>query len=92
MQINKTNVFARSAKRLHKNQAISLEDCIERICANPMLGEDKKGDCLGVKVYKFHMLDQLTLLAYKYNEAREEIILLAVGSHDNFYRNLKKQL
>lgn len=92
MQINKTNIFARSAKRLHKNQAIILETYIEKICANPTIGEDKKGDCLGVKVYKFRMLDQLTLLAYKYNESQEEIILLDVGSHENFYRNLKKHL
>jgi len=55
-------------------------------------GENKKGDCLGVKVYRFYMTDQLTLLAYKYYESKKEIILLDVGSHENFYRNLKKQL
>ena len=92
MQINKTNIFARSARRLHTNQAISLENCIDKICADPTIGENKKGDCLGVKVYKFHMINQLTLLAYKYNELKKEIILLDVGSHENFYRNLKKQL
>lgn len=89
MQINKTNAFARSARRLHKNQAVSLERCIEKIRIDPTIGESKKGDCLGVRVYKIHMLDQLTLLAYTYNEAKKEIILLDVGSHENFYRNLK---
>jgi len=92
VQINKTNAFARSARRLHKNQAISLENCIEEIRVNPTIGEGKKGDCSGIRVYKFHMLDQLSLLAYKYDETREEIILLDVGSHENFYRNLKRQL
>ncbi|MEI8054655.1 MAG: type II toxin-antitoxin system RelE/ParE family toxin [bacterium] len=90
MQINKTNAFKRSAKRLHNNQAISLEKSIEKIRVNPNIGENKKGDCLGVKVYKFHMIGQLTLIAYKYYESKKEIILLDVGTHENFYRNLKK--
>lgn len=50
----------------------------------------KKGDLSEVKVYKFKMVKQLILLAYKVNKNEFQIILLAIGSHENFYRDLKK--
>jgi len=37
------------------------------------------------------MVHQLTLLAYNYDETDENFTLLALGSHENFYRDLKKQ-
>jgi mRNA-degrading endonuclease YafQ of YafQ-DinJ toxin-antitoxin module len=38
------------------------------------------------------MIDRLTLLAYKYDKQDSSIILLALGSHENFYRDLKTQI
>lgn len=47
---------------------------------------------LGVKVYKFRMLNQLILLAYTYYIQHDELILLSFGSYENFYGNLQKQI
>ena len=49
----------------------------------------KKGDLAGVFVYKFKCIGQLTLLAYEYDTATRKLLLL--GSHENFYRNLKRE-
>ena len=57
---------------------------------DPSLGEMKVGDIAGIRVYKFKMVKQLTLLAYTFEEDIITLTLLALGSHENFYRDLKK--
>jgi len=43
-----------------------------------------------VFVKKFPLLGEEYLLAYKVNEEEREVIFLAIGGHENFYRDLKK--
>jgi hypothetical protein len=92
MQILQSITFKKSIKKLHINKKICLDNAVRSILANPLIGEVKIGDLASIRVYKFHMVNQLTLLAYKYNEQAPSIILLALGSHENFYRDLKNQL
>ena len=75
-------------KRLHPNQKQDVDGAVRAVFADPALGEQKLGDLAWVRVYKFRMVGQLTLLAYEMKDA-ETIILHAVGSHENFYRDLK---
>ena len=89
MQILQTNLFRKAVKKLHKNQKRSLDRALQKIISDPALGESKTGDFSGVRVYKFKMLNQLTLLAYIYDN-NNRIILLVFGTHENFYRDLKK--
>lgn len=90
MNIQQTATFSKQIKKLHKNQKGELDQAIKAIVKNPAIGEMKKGDLNGVQVYKFKMVNQLTLLAYDFNASKKQLILLAIGSHENFYRNLKK--
>jgi len=82
--------FERVVKKLHANAKRDLDKAIKQLVKNPQAGELKKGDLGGVRVYKFQMVNQLTLLAYQYDELDEKITLLALGSHENFYRDLKR--
>ena len=50
----------------------------------------KVGDLAGIRVYKFKMVDQLTLLAYTFEDETVTLTLLVLGSHQNFYRDLKR--
>jgi mRNA-degrading endonuclease RelE of RelBE toxin-antitoxin system len=84
--------FLRALKRLRKNEKKDLDDVVRAIAENINIGELKKGDLNGIRVYKFHMVNQLALLAYEYNDIKDELILLAFGSHENFYRDLKKKV
>ena len=56
----------------------------------PLVGEQKKGDLYFLRVYKFKMVKQLTLLGYSYEDNELVLELIALGSHENLYRNVKK--
>ena len=90
MQILQYPAFERVVKKLHTNAKRDLDNAVKIIMQNPLAGDLKKGDLKGVRVYKFKMIHQLTLLAYMYNETDGTLTLLALGSHENFYRDLRK--
>ncbi len=92
MKIQFTPRFERSIKKLHPNEVLSLNQAIKAIANNPLAGEAKKGDLAGVRVYKYNHIQQQLLLAYLFDKANDQIILMGHGSHENFYRDLKKQL
>ena len=88
VQVHQSTLFRRAYKRLHPNQRADVDDAITEIIKDPTVGELKKGDLAGIYVYKFKCTGQLTLLAYKYDEVSRQLLLL--GSHENFYRTLKR--
>jgi ParE-like toxin of type II bacterial toxin-antitoxin system len=89
MRIIETPSFKKAVKRLHSNQKQALDEAVEGIMGNPVIGEQKVGDLAWLRVYKFHMVNQLTLLAYEYAPGSDVVILHGLGSHENFYRDLK---
>lgn len=88
MRIVQAPYFKRSYKKLHTNQIKSVDDAIRHILSDMSRGEAKKGDLTGVRVYKFRILNEQFLLAYEHND--DTLFLLALGVHENFYRDLKK--
>lgn len=90
MNVLQTPTFARQIKKLHENQKNDLNQAVTKIVKNPSVGVAKKGDLSGIQIYKFKMVNQLTLLAYEFHHDELLLILLAVGPHENFYRDLKK--
>ena len=54
----------------------------------PTIGEQKKGDLAYLRVYKFKMVNQPTLLGYSYEDGAVVLELIALGSHENFYRDV----
>lgn len=89
MKILSTRLFDKTIKKLHANTKLDLDAAVRELLKDPSIGDLKKGDLSGVRVYKFRMVNQLTLLAYEYDEKRQAILLFALGSHENFYRGLK---
>jgi len=89
MQIQQSPRFARAVKKLHRNQKQDLDTAIKALLQQPEIGEMKKGDLAGVRVYKFNMQNQLTLLAYRVIDQVPCLLMLSLGSHENFYRDLK---
>ena len=79
--------FKRIYKKLHKNQKEGVNTAIDTIIADPTVGEQKKGDLSGVYVYKFMCVNQLMLLSYEYDPATR--VLIYLGVHENFYRDMK---
>lgn len=65
---------------------------MREIIENPAIGEQKTGDLDFLRVYKLLMNNQLTLLGYSYENEMIILTLLALGSHENFYRDIKRTL
>lgn len=90
MIIKQTHDFARAAKKLSKQQKLELDEAVKVVSNTPEIGEMKQGDLAGVQVYKFRMNNQLALLAYRFESEIVTLYLLKIGSHENFYRDLKR--
>ena len=89
LSVIQSHSFKKAVKKLHKNQKADLDDAIRTIIDNPDLGEQKVGDLSSVRVYKFNILKQLTLLAYQVDNGQLVLTLLMFGTHENFYRDVK---
>ena len=83
-----TPTFGRAAKKLHVRDKKIVEDAIREVLGAPDIGVAKKGDLAGVFVHKFKLNKQEVLLSYQLSST--ELVLLSLGSHENFYRDLKK--
>ena len=86
--VQQSAIFKRAYKRLSPNQKVDVDAAVADIVRDPGLGVTKRGDLAGVFVYKFKCNSQLTLLAYEYDSHTR--LLLLLGSHENFYRDLKR--
>jgi len=87
-EIIQSPIFAKQKKKLHKQQIKDLDKAVKTIFDNPTIGDMKVGDLGGVQVYKFKSQTQQILLAYEVTDST--LYLYSFGSHENFYRDLKK--
>ncbi len=91
MKILKTREFKNDLKKLYKNQRKDLAKAIETIIDDPLIGKLKTADLSCYRVYKFNMNKQLTLFGYTFESNTITLTLISFGSHENFYRILKKR-
>ena len=89
LSVVQSHSFKKAVKKLHKNQKADLDAAVRTIIDNPNLGIQKVGDLSSVRIYKFKMLKQLTLLAYQIDNGQLVLTLLMIGTHENFYRDVK---
>ena len=97
MQTNFKRPFAQYVKKAHKPLQLAIEDEVELICTSPEIGEAKVGDLAGIRVHKFRFSRQEYLVAYRPSEKDTPMEFLIidfyqVGSHENFYAELKHYL
>ena len=88
--VRQTPSFKKAVKKLKANQKKDLDEAVKLIMRDMTLGEQKKGDLAYLFVYKFKMSKQLTLLGYSYEDGDLILDLLTLGSHENFYRDVKR--
>ena len=88
-EIIQSPVFA-NKKKLPKQQIKDLDKAVKSVINDPTIGDMKAGDLQGVQVYKFKSKKQQLLIAYEVIDST--LYLYTFGSHENFYRDLKKYL
>ncbi len=90
MKIVQKPSFYKVYKKLKPNQLADVDQAIRDIMNNPFIGVQKKGDLLGLYIYKTKIVKQEMLIAYYYDGDTMVLTLLGLGSHENFYRDLKR--
>ena len=90
-QVLQSPTFKKAVKKLKPNQKKDLDEAVRELMANPTLGDQKKGDLSYLRVYKFNMSKQLILLGHSFHEGIMSLELLALITHENFYRDIKRR-
>ena len=90
MKIIQSRSFERKVKKFTKREKKNLDEEIRKILDKPSIGSEKKGDLRGVFVHKFKIQTNQYLLAYRF--FGENLELLMIGPHENYYRDLKSYL
>lgn len=88
--VEQTRRFGRQYKKLQDNVAADVDSAVEIVADDPAIGERKEGDLVDLLVYKFRSQGQLYLLGYSVDDVVRLIYLEAIGSHENFYRDIKR--
>ena len=90
MRIIQSRFFERKVKKFSKQEKKLLDKQIIKIAENPSIGTEKKGDLQGVFVCKFKIKTIQYLLSYRF--VGDNLELIMIGPHENYYRDLKKHL
>jgi mRNA-degrading endonuclease RelE of RelBE toxin-antitoxin system len=89
-QENQTTRFSRPYKKLFKRELGSIHEAMDAIVKKPEIGTEKVGDLSGLYVYKFKVGKSEWLLGYTFNITKKIVTWHAIGQHENFYRDTKK--
>ena len=90
MKLLQTPTFQRKYKKLHPNIRNVVNSALDDIIINPEVGPLKRGDLGNIRVHKKRKGDFEILIAYWFT--KKAIELIDLGSHENFYRDLKRKL
>ena len=90
MKILQSRSFERKVKKFTKREKNKLDEQIQKIMVNPLIGSEKKGDLRGVYVHKFRLQAVQYLMAYRFVD--EDLELVMIGPHEKYYRGLKGYL
>jgi len=90
MKIIQTRSFEQRVKKFNQAQKMILDKQIKLVIENTDSGDEKRGNLCEVYVHKFKIKTIQYLLAYHFNE--EQLELIMIGPHQNYYRDLKKYL
>lgn len=91
IKVFETPTFKKAFKKLSESEKALVEDEIDKIIANPEIGEQKKGDLAYLWVHKFKLKKQLVLLGYSWQADKLHLYIMHMGPHKNFYRDAKKR-
>ncbi|MBU0543756.1 MAG: type II toxin-antitoxin system RelE/ParE family toxin [Proteobacteria bacterium] len=90
MRIYQSRSFKNKVKKMSEPEKDALDREVRSIADDPSVGEEKKGDLQGIFVHKFKLKTMQYLLAYR--KVGEDLELIMIGPHENYYRDLKRQL
>ena len=90
MKIFQSSSFGKKVKKFKKKEKLELDNAVKEIANNSSVGTEKKGDLRGIFVYKLKISKTEFLMSYRM--VGENIELITIGPHENYYRDLKSYL
>jgi mRNA-degrading endonuclease RelE of RelBE toxin-antitoxin system len=90
MKVFQSSSFGKKIKKFKKKEKLELDNAVKEISSNPSIGSEKKGDLRGIFVHKFKISKSDFLLSYRL--IGNDIELITIGQHENYYRDLKSYL
>ena len=90
VRIIQSRSFERKVKRFSEREKRILDRHIKKIVENLTIGQEKKGDLRGVFIHKFKIQTIQYLLSYRF--VGNDLELIMIGPHENYYRDLKTYL
>jgi len=87
---NQTPRFSRLYKKLGKRQLLALHEAMDLVIKNPQSGQQKSGDLSDLYVFKYKLGSEDWLLGYTIHSGKKIVTWHAIGHHENFYRDVKR--
>jgi len=81
---------ARKLKKLDTPIRMKVIEALDRIAENPFIGEKLKGNLSSLYSWHFNEKNVEYRIAYKINAADIVVIVLMIGTRENFYEELKR--
>lgn len=91
MKIYQSRSFEKKVKNFNEKEKHELDNEVKQIIQDPLIATEKKGDLRGVFVHQFNLQNHLYLLSYRFIK-EENLELIMIGPHENYYRDLKSYL
>ena len=85
-------VFLKKKKKQFPDLQRKLDNQVNMILENPLLGDPKKGALRGIRILKFKYKKQLFLLSYEPDLKKKIVYLFTFGSHEGFYEELERYI
>jgi mRNA-degrading endonuclease RelE of RelBE toxin-antitoxin system len=85
-EIIMSRVFSKVLKKLPEQDKDIIDDEIDIIIDQSGIGVQKKADLSHLRVHKFKMNNQETLLGYTWVDEELTLYLLNLGAYENFYK------
>ena len=90
MKVFQSSSFGKKVKKFKLKEILRLDKAVREIIEDPSIGTEKKGDLKGIFVHKFKISKNVFLLTYRV--IGDDIELITIGLHENYYRDLKSYL
>lgn len=90
MKILQSGSFKKKIRKFSQQEKKILDAQIRKIVKKPSIGQEKKGDLRDVFVLKFKIQATQYLLSYRF--IGENLELIMIGPHENYYRDLSSYL
>ncbi len=86
------NTAARQLRKFDEQVKIRILYALEKISNNPYCGEVLKGDLSAVYAYHMKIKGVEYRISYQIKEQEIVVVVLQIGTRENFYEELKKRL